>query len=151
MLPLVWVETLLMKETGIKVAKGFFATVKVTRKPSQTVLSVFFRHSDACVVTRNAFNTMVELNPQLGKDLLPIAVSQPLVTAIGCVRKDYYEDHYPVLRENLELLHQDPQGRQILTLFRKGMLIPYEESHVASVVALLREHTELRLKIARKP
>jgi ABC-type phosphate/phosphonate transport system substrate-binding protein len=150
-LPLIWLETLLRKEIGIKDVKDFFSTIKVTRKPSQTVLPVFFRQADACVITRNAFNTMVELNPQLGKELQPMAVSPPLLASVGCVRQDYYDKHYPDLWENLEILHKDPQGRQILTLFRRNMLVPYEKSHIRSVEVLLREHDNILRKVVRRP
>jgi len=147
-LPLMWLETLLMKEGEFEEIEQFFAVVKATRKPSQTILPVFFRQADGCIVTRTAFHTMVELNPQLGKEIREIAISPPFITSIGCLRKDYYDKYKGVLTEHLVNLHEDPQGKQILTLFRKGRLVLFDPPYLASVDALVKDHNNLRLHLA---
>src|SRR5271157_4849131 len=48
----------------------FFGSDKEVKKASQAVLPVFFKQADACLVTRSAFETMVELNPQIGRELM---------------------------------------------------------------------------------
>jgi len=40
---------------------------------ANTVLPVFFRLTDACVVRRRSINTMKEVNPQVGKQLKVIS------------------------------------------------------------------------------
>jgi phosphonate transport system substrate-binding protein len=149
-LPLMWLETLLMKEGEFEDIRQYFSGIKATRKPSQTILPVFFQQVDACIVTRAAFRTMVELNPQLGKEIREIAISPPFITSIGCLRKDYYEKYNEVLTEHLVNLHEDPQGKQILTLFRKGKLILFKPQYLASVEALVKEHEHLRGLLARR-
>jgi phosphonate transport system substrate-binding protein len=149
-LPLMWLETLLMKDGEFENIEQFFAGIRATRKPSQTILPVFFRQADGCIVTRTAFDTMVELNPQLGKEIREIAASPPFITSIGCLREDYYEKYNEVLTEHLVNLHEDPQGKQILTLFRKGRLVLFEPPYLASVVALVKERDNLRLHLARR-
>ncbi|MDH3237890.1 MAG: phosphate/phosphite/phosphonate ABC transporter substrate-binding protein [Deltaproteobacteria bacterium] len=144
-LPLMWLETLLMREGEFEDIEQYFAGVKATHKPSQTILPVFFRQADGCIVTRTAFQTMVELNPQLGKEIREIAISPPFITSIGCLRQDYYDKYKEVLTEHLVNLHEDPQGKQILTLFRKGRLVLFEPPYLASVDALVKEHNDLRL------
>lgn len=151
MLPLTWLETLLIKAGIFGEPKKFFRSIRVAHKPSQAILLVFFQQSDACIVTRNAFDTVAELNPQVEKELRWIALSPGYVTAVGCVREDYYAKNYPALRDHLELLHEDPQGRQILTLFRTGKLLPFKESYLATVEGLLEEHSKLRMKVALRP
>jgi phosphonate transport system substrate-binding protein len=150
-LPTMWLEILLMKEGISGDTKGLFGSVKATKKPSQTVLPVFFKQADACIITRNAFETMAELNPQLGRELLSIASSPPLVSSIGVLRQDYYDKHGAYLTGELIRLHEDPQGKQILMLFHKDRLIPYRPEHIASVEAMLREHGDLRMNLARRP
>jgi len=150
-LPLMWVEILLMGQNIHEESKSFFASIKGMRKASQTALPVFFRQADACVVTRSAFMTMTELNPQVGRELVPIASSPPVISSIGVLRKDYYDKHGAYLTEELTRLQDDPQGKQILTLFRTGRLVPYLPEHVATVEAMLKEHDTLRMKLARRP
>lgn len=147
----VWLETLLMKEGWREEPQQFFASVKAARKPSQIVMPVFFGQADAGVVTRHSFDTMVELNPQLGRELKSIASSAPYVAAIGCLRREYNDKYGESIRETLERLHEDPQGKQILALFRQGKLVRFTESHLASVESLLKEHDALRLQLAGRP
>jgi ABC-type phosphate/phosphonate transport system substrate-binding protein len=149
-LPIVWLETLLMRAGESNDPKKFFSTIQVTRKASQTVMPVFFGKADGCVVMQSAFETMEELNPQLGARLRVIASSPGYVAAVGCLRQAYYRKHPSFFAENLETLHEDPQGEQILTLFRKEKLLPFKASYLNSVKALLREHDELQEKLAGK-
>ncbi|NTW36129.1 MAG: phosphate/phosphite/phosphonate ABC transporter substrate-binding protein, partial [Syntrophobacteraceae bacterium] len=64
----VWLDTLLA-QNGLETTPEFCSRVTIVNKLSQVVLPVFFRKSDACVVTRRGFQTMSELNPQVGKQL----------------------------------------------------------------------------------
>ncbi|MGA7991108.1 MAG: PhnD/SsuA/transferrin family substrate-binding protein [Thermoanaerobaculia bacterium] len=150
-IPLIWLETLLMKEGEAERPRQFFASIRATRKSSQTVLPVFFGQADACIVARGAFETMAELNPQLGKELQAVATSAPFASAVGSLRKAFYDRYKGQITTSLELLHDDPQGKQILTLFRQGKLVRFEESQLATVEALLKEHQGLLLKRARRP
>lgn len=150
-IPMIWLETLLMKEAQPERPEQFFASVKGARKPSHTILPVFFGQADACIASRSAFETVVELNPQVGKELETIASSAPFVSAIGSLRKDFFAKYEPLVTANLELLHDDPQGRQILTLFKQGRLLRFKESYLATVEQLLKEHEALRLKSIRRP
>lgn len=150
-IPLIWLETLLMKEGEAEKPHQFFASIRATRKSSPTVLPVFFGQADACIVARGAFETMVELNPQLGKELQAIATSAPFASAVGSLRTGFYEKYKGQITSSLELLHDDPQGRQILTLFRQGKLVRFNESYLASVASLLKERDALRLKLGRRP
>jgi hypothetical protein len=94
---------------------------------------------------------MAELNPQVGKELERIATSPPLVSAVGCLRTDFNERYEGQITDTLELLHSDPQGKQILTLFRQGKLIRFKESYLAGVESLLKERNALRLKLGPRP
>lgn len=149
-LPIVWLETLLMRAGESDDPRKFFSTIEVTHKASQTVMPVFFGKADGCIVMQSAFETMQELNPQLGTRLRVIASSPGYVAAVGCLRQEYYRKHPSFFADNLETLHEDPQGEQILTLFRKEKLIPYRSSYLNSVKALLREHDELQEKLEKK-
>jgi phosphonate transport system substrate-binding protein len=150
-LPMIWLETLLLKAGNAPDAGAFFASVKATHKASQTVMPVFFGQADACITTRNALRTLAELNPQLSVQLKVVAESPGYVVGVGCLRQRYYDEHPTFFADNLADLHRDPQGRQILTLFRKGKLVAFAPSRLATVEELLREHGELAQTVARRP
>lgn len=143
-----WFETLFMKE-GYLSPRDFFSSVKEVNKTSQAVLPVFFRQADVCVVSRGAFETMQELNPQLGQELTAIALSDGYVRGVVCMRPDFRQEYEGLVNEILSI-HVEPQGKQILTLIKVNRLIPFEPSYLETVEALLKEHRTLRLKLARE-
>ncbi len=144
----IWLETLLMKEGGHD-ARQFFSSVKDARKPSQAVMPVFFRQADACIMTRNGFDVMAEMNPQLRNELLILARSPKIASGVIALRKDYREDHKETVRELLSTLHEDTQGKQLLTLFRMSKLVPFRQEYMTSMEAFLREHRDLKVRVAK--
>jgi len=69
---------------------------------------------------------MKELNPQVGRDLQVVAVSDSLADIVLCLNNRGWTtekskaDTMTALRE----LHLEPAGQQILTLFKIDQLIP---------------------------
>lgn len=148
-IPSLWMDTLLMKE-GLGEMRSFFAKIKEVQKPSESVLPVFFRQADAAIVMRNSYEMMVELNPQLEKELKILAVSRDFLGPIVSLRKDLSPRYKTIISKSLESLHKNPQGKQILTLFRTNRLLPYKPTYIENVDALLREHQDLMLRTAKK-
>ena len=148
-IPTFWLDILLARER-LPEGKEFFSSIKELNKISQVVLPVFFRQADACLASRLAFETMSELNPQVGKELKAIATSPGFLTGVICFRRDFYAQYKDHLDDSLRSLHTDPQGKQILTLFRVNQLIPFEPSHLETVDALLKEHRILKARLAKR-
>lgn len=139
-----WIETLLM-ENGFRRAEDFFAVINEARKPSQAILPVFFKQTDACVTTLQAFNVVCELNPQVAKDLMILHQSADLAGGVIVFRPDYNESHKERLIEVLGTLHIDPQGRQLLRLFHLNKLLPFKDEYLETVGALVRRHEALKV------
>ncbi len=139
-----WFE-LLMQTDG----PGPAPAIIEASKASKVVLPVFFGKADACLVTRNGFNTLAELNPQLGRELIILKESPGYVPSAICLRRHF--DSGPandILRDSqlaadilqgLAELHLDPHGRQVLMLFKIDSLIAYDESRMANVKALMQQ------------
>jgi len=144
-----WIETIIMRK-GYHTLKDFFHSIKDAGNASKTLLPVFFRQADAAVVNRSAFETMQELNPQLGKELKVIATSPNLLTGMVCLRKDFYRTYKAEIMEILDDMHKTPQGRQILMLFRINRLVPFKPVYMETVEALLKEHKNLKIALSRK-
>jgi hypothetical protein len=115
-------------------------------KPSAAVLPVFFGKKQACVVDESGFDVMTELNPQVGKGLQTVAVSEPLVDGVLCLNSSgwssetYKQDVIKALGE----LHLEPAGQQILTLFKTDQLIPFQEKYLETARNLWARHERLR-------
>ena len=131
---------------GVPDVKCFFASYKEAMKPSQAVIPVFFRQADACITTRNFFEVLSELNPQLRKEIMVLKESRPIATGVIAVSKNLSIQKRDALHEFLENSHQDPQGKQLLTMFRMDRLVPFRPEYLASIEAFLKEYNELRTR-----
>jgi hypothetical protein len=96
-----------LKSQGLSGMEQFFHSVLVAEGPSQAILPVFFRQADACFVPRQMFETMVEMNPQVGRDLQILGHSPP-----HCARtyRDSLRHGRQVKRRSHEVPDRDGQA-----------------------------------------
>jgi phosphonate transport system substrate-binding protein len=136
-----WLD-IVLANGGHGPAPKFFNIEKLTKLP-RAVLPVFFRQSDACVVTRRAFQTMCELNPQLGGSLKVIAASPKMVPGGFFFRSDAS----PSLRErtfaSFEEVQKSPAYQQALILFQTQQLKVFPITILDETFALLAAHSRL--------
>ncbi|MDP6779538.1 MAG: PhnD/SsuA/transferrin family substrate-binding protein [Candidatus Latescibacteria bacterium] len=138
-----WMETLLLKE-GLGDTQGFFGSVKLARRASQAVLGVLFRKHDACLVTRRAFETMAELNPQIDEELTVLRRSPGFLREVICGRTGYLADQKETLLEGALRLQDHARGRQVLELFGMERVIRFDPVHLEPIIELAREYESLR-------
>ena len=136
-----WLDITLLSEGCPRVAE--FCRVTRDSKLSNVVLPVFFRQSDACVVTRSGFEAMSELNPQVSQRLKVLAASVELVTSGFCFRRDYHGPLHETVVTEMKQLVATPAGRQVQTLFQFGSLESIPVSCLDSALELLTTHERL--------
>lgn len=141
-LALAWLDTLLVQQ-GHPPASGFFGHISSNSKLSAAVLPVFFRQSDACVVDRLGFDTLCELNPQVGRQLKTLAVSPALVPMLFCMRPDYNPVVKERIMEALAQVHTSPAGQQVLTVLQFERIQTANVSCLDSALNLLATHDRL--------
>ena len=142
-IPPLWLNNLLKKQ-GLPGKDRFFNPCKEVNKASQAILPVFFRQADACVVTRRAFETSAELNPQISQKLEPIISSPLFVDSVMLFRKGYNSDNKKIFIDIALNLKKYPQGKQIMTLFQVDGFAPFNESYLANVITLMQESGKLK-------
>jgi phosphonate transport system substrate-binding protein len=138
----VWFETLLLK-SGLGETHQFCGRVIHGMKLSQAVLPVFFHQADACVVTRRGFQTMTELNPQVGRQLKVLASSPALVPVAFLFRADYSDPARDQIIANVAGLHPTAASQQVFALFQCDLLEVRPVSALDSALALLAAHARL--------
>jgi len=143
-----WMDVLL-GEARLGTPKTFFGRVEVVQKPTAALLPVFFGKRQACALDRRDFQTLTEMNPQLLSALQVIATSPPYLNIIVCLsRKGWPSGKLKAdFTEALRELHLEPEGRQILMLFKADRLLPYQESQMVAVRDLRTRYQRL----GRKP
>ena len=126
-----WLDTLLMaRHLGTK--ESFFGKMVTAARPAAAVLPVFFGAKPACLVDRAAFQIMSELNPQVGSNLAIAAVSDKYLENVTCLSRAGWPSErarQDVIRAMAEL-HLEPNGRQILELFKLNKLVPFKDEYL---------------------
>ena len=129
-----WLDALLAQEhLGAK--EAFFRKVEVVQSPTAAVLPVFFGKRPACVVEDTAYQTMVELNPQVKVALQVVASSPAYLNSItflntgGWSSAQARQEFVSALRD----LHLEPEGRQLLLMFKVDRMLPFKPNDLDSV------------------
>lgn len=126
-------------------------TFTQTDKVLSALLPVFMRQKPACLVSRTTFENAVEMNPQLGRDLVVLRSSELMATAVLSLRRSYPYRRAEVIDE-LGKLHQSPRGQQILMLLKYERLVPFEDAALNSTRSLMQEAAALtNAPVARTP
>lgn len=141
---LMWLDTLLM-EQSLPESRFFFNSVKKIDKVSMAVLPVFFGQADACLVPRRAYETMVELNPQVGKELNVLSESPGYLVTISCFRSGLVEKHQKTIEEQFDTLDELPEYQQILILFHLKSVKRYKPEYLLNVKELYNKYHRLKL------
>jgi ABC-type phosphate/phosphonate transport system substrate-binding protein len=130
-----WLESIL-KEARLGRMDQFFSVVKDYPRSNAACLPVFFGSAGACVAELNELDVMTELNPQLKTRLKQLAVSPALLDTVVGVRIGAVPHRAEVL-EALADLDRDPQGKQILMLFKTHRIAPFEPGALEALRGLL--------------
>ena len=128
----------------------FFSSLSPNTKLSRgVILPVFFRQIDACLVTRRAFATMCELNPQLARNLRVVASSPKIVPVVLAFHKGFAASRKTRLIEAFLELQQSVVGQQILTLFQGTRLTLADASVLRASMEMIQAAERARARAAR--
>ncbi len=123
---LLWLDNLLIQQ-GLPGSAKFFQSLKMVDKPSQAVFPVFFKQADVCLVPRWAYDTMVELNPQVGSETKILALSPSLSRGALFMRKGINGGKQTLIDSALEL-GNSAKSKQLMALFNYEKLIRFSHN-----------------------
>ncbi len=140
-----WLEVKL-HENKLKEKDNFFQAIKTGGLASHTILSVFFGENDACIVTKSAFETMIEINPQVGKNLKILLASPYFIEGLSCYSKDFMKRKIKNnMVESITNIDKYPSGEQIYTLLRVKKLLSFKEEYLNTAKELLKKYNALNI------
>ncbi len=137
-----WLDTVLL-EGKLQRTSRFFKRVTMDRKVSQVVLPVFFGKVDACLVTKESFEVMSALNPQIEKQLRILSSSPPVVPAGIVFLQGSTSPHRQKVLEGLPKLRESPAGQQVLELAQTETFTIQSISCLNDSLKLLNRHRQL--------
>ncbi len=132
-----WLDSLL-DGSGLGAREGFFGTYETAAKPAHVVLPLFFGKKDAAIVDAGSLKVMVELNPQVGRVVRPILSSEPMSNPLIAFRSSPWrsDDFRKDIVDAMARFEEDPEGRQVLLLFKIKRLTRLPEGLLDNVRAL---------------
>jgi ABC-type phosphate/phosphonate transport system substrate-binding protein len=142
-LSLPWLE-ILMAENAMGAAETEFAAISEIDNASRTVLQVFFRQADACLVTTDIFKISSEMNPQIGKELRVLVESPKVVSSLFFFRPGYVSNVREQLEAAIVSLNETPAGQQVLTVFQGDGMVKQPISYLEDSRQLLEAAERLR-------
>lgn len=145
-LSLLWLDTELL-EAGQPLAPELCAHVTQADRPARAILPVFFRQKDAALVTEASLATVAEMNPQVGRDLVVLARSDPYLPLITGVREDFASPALVArVLQSITTAAQHAAGQQILSLFGMQKIVLVSPEDLVSARLLLDKHRRLLAK-----
>ncbi len=139
----IWLDVL-CTEHGLGPAGLTLTNITTASKTMQVVLPVFFGKTDACIVTRNGWEVMGELTPQVKTQLRIIAVSEPVVPVITCFRRGLSEALKQKIIDAAEGSFAKQSFRQLMALFKTEGLVHRPVSSLESTRELVAAYRRLR-------
>ncbi|MEJ2200343.1 MAG: PhnD/SsuA/transferrin family substrate-binding protein, partial [Desulfuromonadaceae bacterium] len=137
----IWLDTILI-QSGMPAVEQF-CRVSYLPHLAKTLLPVFFRQCDACVVTREGFKIMNELNPQIGRGLRILATSPKLVASGFAFTKNVNSPLRGKIIKQLTQITHSPAGAQVMKLFKSGSFKAEPIACLDSAFELLTTHEHL--------
>jgi ABC-type phosphate/phosphonate transport system substrate-binding protein len=133
-----WLGTILASN-GLAQAEHFFSRQTVSDKINQVVLPVFFRRVEAACLVRQSWETAVELNPQLGRDLVALAVSPKLIPIGFGFRRNTSPEMRKALVASILNISSYAAGQQIVALYQSRAFALRPLSVMNPTLDMLRE------------
>jgi phosphonate transport system substrate-binding protein len=128
-----WLDSLNVKPARIE-EKG---------KGGKAILSTFFLHQTACVVTRGTYEAMKELNPQIGRDMMILARSPNYISDIICMSRPCNPNARAFILETLPILQDDDATDQIMVAYGIDRFAPFVSSYLESMRDLVAQQKRL--------
>ena len=134
-----WLGTLLAAN-NLPQPDRFFGGEKRTDNLNQVVLPVFFRRADAACLARRNWETAVELNPQLGRDLRIVASSPRIVPISIAFRRGCNTEGRKALIDSILKVASFAGGQQIITLYQSRGFIVRPTSVMNATLEMVRQY-----------
>ena len=140
-LALPWLDVELLKNS-LPASSDLAGVLAEAAKAPRAILPVFFRQADACLVARRAYNTVIELNPQIGRDLRVLASSPPYIPGMFAFRASCSSKLKEKSIRVFTQLHQTLYGQQSLLIFQSSQVQEFPASAFANALSLLDEYAQ---------
>ena len=136
---LMWLDVLLLRN-GLPESSQYVVSLEKSANASKSILPVFFKKYDACIVTKSAFDTICDLNPQIRRKLTVLRKLSKIPYLITGFRHDYGQKHIDEISEMAINMQKTPEGEQIIKIFHIEKTILFKEQYFNNIKSLMQEY-----------
>jgi ABC-type phosphate/phosphonate transport system substrate-binding protein len=127
---------------GLPEMDRFFGSIETKSKGSQALGTVYFGGAEVCLVTEEAYQTTVAMNPQIGRKVRILLTSPQLMGSVAVYRKGYPAHMRQLILQGVNELKNYPRGAQILSMFQATELRQATEADLAETRRMYREYRQ---------
>ncbi len=139
----IWLSGLTHKQFGESV-ENIFSKIDVSNSAIQTVLQVYFNKYDICVIDKNSFDIICDMNPNISKELIILEKSDKFPHSVMMLFNTNDSHIKKFVKENALGLENDDYGRQLLKLFKVQKIIPYKKEYMIGINKLFKSNQEMQ-------
>lgn len=146
----IWLNRVVSEATGRSVS-AYFGSVETFATSERVILPTFFGKADACLVRLSDYSVAVELNPQIGKQLVPLATSPGFPFVVTAVHRSVHPKITEQLRDKVtSTITSTKKGRQAFDLLGVKDLSNLEEGDLDGLEELmLWEQSRIRGELSQ--
>jgi hypothetical protein len=85
---------------------------------------------------------MADLNPQIERDLVALAVSPGFLLSVLCFPQGVDQEKKRIVENGALDLHSHAKGRQILTLFGNDKILRFDPSFLTTTLELVEQYEQ---------
>ena len=134
-----WLATMLA-ESNLEAPESFFGSRKLSGSLTQVVLPVFFHRADVACLARPSWETALDLNPQLGRDLRILAASPKVIPIAFAFRRNTKPHLRKALVDSIQHISTMVAGQQIVALYQSSTFLLRPISIMKSTFEMLRKY-----------
>jgi ABC-type phosphate/phosphonate transport system substrate-binding protein len=143
-----WLDTTL-SDHNLPALEKFFASHRLSENLTQVVLPVFFRRLDGACLTRRSWETALELNPQLGRDLRLLLVSPRIIPITFGFHRNTSPESRQALIDSIRRISSFTAGRQIVALYQSTEFVVRPISVMKGTLEMVRRYERLSAQHAK--
>ncbi len=136
-----WVKLLLYDSKKSNSKNSKIKSVSISE--SNLLLGVFFGKYNCAVISYSSYQLVCELNPQVKNSTNILATSPNLINSLFAYSKNADPDLVYTYRTISENLHNESEGKQILTLFKTAKVEHFSELELKATEKLIKRHNSI--------